>query len=95
MPQEHHLKIWPASFNAIVHGDKRAEFRRNERNFEVGDVLVLHEFLPETYTYTHRSQQVVVMDVQRGPAWEIPVGYAMLTIKVLKRGSDGRDEIPC
>lgn len=91
---QHHLKTWPASFEAIVHGDKRAEFRQeDDKHFEVCDELVLSEWEPETQKYTGRSQVVVVMDVQRGPAWGIPVGYVMLTIKVLKR-PDGHKS-PC
>lgn len=42
----HDLKCWPGSFEAIMHGEKTFEYRKNDRDFQVGDVLILHEFIP-------------------------------------------------
>ena len=44
--QQHHLKTWPAEFSAVISGQKKFELRRNDRDFQVGDVLVLKEFVP-------------------------------------------------
>jgi hypothetical protein len=44
----HDLKCWPVPFEAVWQGEKRAEFRRDDRTppFAVGDVLHLHKFVP-------------------------------------------------
>jgi len=43
---EHELKTWPKPFQQVVNKGKRFEIRRNDRNFQVGDILVLKEFVP-------------------------------------------------
>lgn len=44
--RRHDLKTWPTFFAAVKRGDKRFEVRRNDRDFGVGDVLLLHEWDP-------------------------------------------------
>jgi hypothetical protein len=50
--REHELKTWPEFFRAIREGRKRHEVRANDRDFRVGDVLVLREYEPSTNRYT-------------------------------------------
>jgi len=52
MRKIHHLKSWPQFFIAIKEGKRTHELRRSDRDFEVGDIMVLHEFHPEGQTYT-------------------------------------------
>lgn len=40
----HELKILPEHFKAVADGTKRAELRKNDRNYKVGDVLMLLEW---------------------------------------------------
>lgn len=43
---KHELKTWPESYNAIVKGLRKFEVRKNDRDFKVGDKLLLREFIP-------------------------------------------------
>ena len=43
---EHTLKTWPKPFEAVWEDKKRFEFRQNDRDFKVGDRLVLREWVP-------------------------------------------------
>lgn len=43
-PKVHYLKTWPEFYDAILKGEKPFEIRRNDRDFRVGDFLVLQEF---------------------------------------------------
>lgn len=51
----HELKTIPPYFEAVQRGIKRFELRRNDRDFRVGDVLFLREYLPATQQYTGRD----------------------------------------
>jgi hypothetical protein len=42
-PMAHILKILPEYFEAVRSGKKTAEYRENDRDFQVGDVLILAE----------------------------------------------------
>lgn len=46
MSKTHTLKTWPNPFEAVASGRKTHEWRRDDRPFEVGDELLLDEFLP-------------------------------------------------
>jgi len=53
-PRIHALKCWPRYFQASWHGTKTAEVRVNDREFAVGDVVSLREWIPEQSKYTTR-----------------------------------------
>lgn len=56
MPEKtHDLKTWPEYFAEIANGNKTFELRKNDRDFESGDLLVLQEWNPETREYTGRE----------------------------------------
>lgn len=60
-PVTHQLKCWPEFFDAIAEGRKRHDLRRAyDRDFRVGDRLLLGEFDPRAATYTGRTQLVEV-----------------------------------
>ena len=59
----HKLKSWPQCFDPIVNGDRRHDLRRNDRNFQAGDMLELHEFDPSRKVYTGRQFEVEVTDI--------------------------------
>jgi len=57
----HELNCWPNFFTAIAHGNKRHDLRRaTDRDFQVGDWLLLREFDPALGAYTGRTQRVAV-----------------------------------
>lgn len=51
---EHKLKTWPASFKAVWDKDKTYELRKNDRDFQVGDILLLQEYDPQRMRYSGR-----------------------------------------
>lgn len=84
---EHKLKTWPNHFAAVRDGRKRFEWRRDDRGFEVGDVLVLQEWDPTKRLYVFsefavgriNSVRVRVTYILRG-GFDIPHGYVVMSI---------------
>lgn len=59
----HNLKIKPKYFNDVVKGLKTFEVRYNDRNFKVGDIIVLEEFDNRGYTGKYLNCEITyVMD---------------------------------
>lgn len=81
MPVFHELKTHPEVYRAVDRNVKRFEFRNNDRKFEVGDVLVLKEWDPVGEgRFTGASLQRLVTFVLKGPDYNVPFGYAVLSL---------------
>ncbi len=81
----HELKTWSPHFAAVCSGKKRFEYRRNDRDFNVGDVLLLREWSPvppPPYRYTDREISAVVTYIAKGPDFGIPDGFCVMSIEV-------------
>lgn len=48
-------KTWPMLFEKVLNGEKNFDLRIAEFECEVGDILVLREWDPETKDYTGRE----------------------------------------
>lgn len=81
---DHELKTWTDVFDEIVKGIKVHEFRKNDRDFQVGNILLLREFVPAGERYTGRNVLVKITSISFGPEWGIPFGFAAFSIRVLK-----------
>jgi ASC-1-like (ASCH) protein len=51
----HCLKTWPEYFELVLAGIKTFELRKNDREFKLGDTLLLQEFDPAVQKFTGRS----------------------------------------
>ncbi len=59
----HELKTYPKYFQETIEGNKLFEIRKNDRDFQVGDVLILKEW--DNIKYSGREIGVVVRYVLR------------------------------
>jgi len=89
----HMLKCAPEYFSAIIAGVKTCECRLNDRDFKLGDVLVLREYDPST-AYSWNSDytgRVAIVEVKhcfytrdlplpRDKAF-IPIDWAVMSIQ--------------
>ncbi len=85
MMKWHELKTWPDSFKAVKLGRKTHEVRRNDRDFQVGDVLVLKEYIPEESTYTRDEIAVEVTYISKGGSFDLPPEMCVMSIRELKQ----------
>lgn len=77
----HTLKIWPAHhFEAVVSGRKTVELRKNDRDYQVGDTLILQEWSPLQENqggYTGRQVSVTVTHKISDEQWLQPEVVAL------------------
>lgn len=58
---EHRVKSWPHLFALTLSGEKKHELRRvSDRDYQVGDFLLLQEFDPVTQRYSGRELRVKI-----------------------------------
>ncbi len=82
-PREHRLKTDPAPFGSVRDGSKRYEVRRFDRDFHVGDILILVEFDRETARYSGESVRAKVTTITEPGAYGLPADVGVLGIEVL------------
>lgn len=76
----HVLKSWPEQFGAICVDTKRADVRKDDRGFKVGDALDFQEWDPKNSSYTGREVRRKIMHIVRGPDFAIPEGYVVMSL---------------
>jgi hypothetical protein len=79
---EHTLKTVNPHFQHVWDGVKTFEFRKNDRNYEVGDSLKLKEYFPENDSF---SDRVIYADIthilSHDDFADVPEGYVILSIE--------------
>jgi hypothetical protein len=76
---EHELKTWPGPFSAVLDGSKRFEWRKYDRDFHVGDTLLLREWDNDKEDYTGRAVSVECLYMISN-VFGIPKGYCVMSI---------------
>ncbi len=76
---EHRLKTWPEYFAAVASGEKTFEFRKDDRAFVVGDLIVLEEY-QSGKGYTGHQLRRGITYIMRGGTFGLPVGLVVLGI---------------
>lgn len=74
--KKHELKILSIHYADVLSGKKRAEFRLNDRFYEVGDELILNEWIDGKFTGNQIIKKVCHVTNLDGYA----DGYVMLSL---------------
>lgn len=82
-PVTHNLKIWPEHYSAVCAGAKRAELRKNDRDYRAGDTVDLCEWDKDDESFTGEFISVTVTHVADVSEW-MP-GYVLLSIELALR----------
>lgn len=89
MNQTHRLKTDPGQFQLVRAGVKRFEIRKNDRNFEQGDRLILEEtrYSAEQMAagapleFTGERLNLRVMHVLYGPIYGLIDGWCIMSVR--------------
>lgn len=78
MNKTHELKILPEYYKAVLKGKKKFELRKNDRDYEVGDRLILNEYDGEKYTGEFVIKNITY--IFKGGSYGLEEGYVILSI---------------
>ena len=74
----HELKIGSEFFEAVKDGRKKFEIRKNDRNYQEGDILILREYDPITQLF---SGEIIKVEVTYMTDYAQQDGYVVLGIE--------------
>jgi len=79
----HKLKTWEKYFKDVLSGLKNFELRKNDRNFKIGDELILEEYISESDFYTGRILHRRIDYILEGGNFGLENGFVILSISKL------------
>lgn len=82
--QIHRLKTLPSYFQALRIGDKTFEVRKDDRNFSVGDRLVLCEYDDLSDTYTGQELTYDVTYVMHGGKFGLDGDHVVMGLRAAR-----------
>ena len=77
----HELKTWSEYFEEVFMGHKTFEVRKNDRDFKVGDTLILKEWNDFREIFTGRELTKTVTYVFKGGSFGLEEGFVVMAIK--------------
>lgn len=78
--QIHELKTWTEYFGMVLAGHKNFELRKNDRDFKLGDELILKEFDPKTNEYSGKILHRRIDYILHGGQFGLEEGYCILSL---------------
>lgn len=78
----HQLKIIPQYFQAVWNGEKTFELRKDDRDYQVGDILALREWDGEKYTGSGIAVRITHI-LRNCPEYGLADGYCIMSIRRL------------
>jgi hypothetical protein len=81
-PISHVLKTWPEPFKAIWNGTKRHEVRLFDREFKVGQRVLLVEWDNLTKMETGRNIDVRITYITEPGTWDLPKRVGVFSFRV-------------
>lgn len=78
----HEVKCNTEYFQRVATGQKRFEIRKNDRDYQVGDILHMYEFYPDEKQTTNWGSMIPVKIVYMTSYKQLP-GYVVLGIELL------------
>jgi len=78
----HRLKTWPEEFDAMMAKLKMFDYRKNDRDFQVGDYLRLDEYFPDEKEKVGLTIFFKVVYILKDAPMEygIPEGYCIMQL---------------
>lgn len=79
--RRHVVRSWSMFFRDIITGERTADIRLRDREYRVGDEMLLQEYDPVEETYTGREQLVKITYIQGGKSNPCAISHLALDDK--------------
>jgi hypothetical protein len=86
MTTEHEIKIHTVYYNRVLEGVKPFEIREDDRDYQVGDILLMREFDPERGEYISHSAPIRALVTYKS-TFQQKDGWCVLGTKILEGGA--------
>lgn len=90
MSSIHVLKCHPGPFEAVRAGRKAFEYRFHDRNYQLGDLLVLQEYNPELDSLSGEATIVRVVYLLAGGQFGVPEKYCVMSIEPVNASTEAK-----
>ena len=74
----HVVKHWPKYHRSVVSGETTSQLRKDDRDYQIGDEMLMREYNSELDIYTGSTCRVLITDALRGIEGLMP-GYCLLS----------------
>lgn len=78
MPKTHELKILPEYYRAVINREKQFELRKDDRNFRVGDLVILKEWDGSDYTGRQAGIFIITYILRDCEQYGLKDGYCII-----------------
>ena len=78
----HNLKVWKQYFLPLLHEEKTFELRKNDRDYQVGDILILIEIDGGEPTGRYCKREITYI-LENAQNFGLIDGFVILGLKVL------------
>ncbi len=86
----HFLKSTTRHFQDVISGSKTMEARKADRDFYIGESILLQEYCPHTERYSGREQLINITNILTGTEYGIMPGYVMISFETGEFATEGR-----
>jgi hypothetical protein len=93
-PKTHRLKTWPTHFADIRSRKKTFELRRDDRDFQPGDELVLVQWDPNMESETGQTEIRTISHVFKGGRFGLATGFCILSFENVAKLTCTIDDAP-
>lgn len=93
-PKTHRLKTWPSHFVDVRSRKKTFELRRNDRDFQPGDELVLVQWDPNMECETGQMEVRAISHVFKGGRFGLANGFCILSFEPVPELTFTIDDAP-
>ena len=76
----HELKTWKLYFERVLNSTKTFEIRKNDRDYQAGDIVLLQEYNPATDSYSGRELKFQIGYIFNNEDFGIQKGYCVFSL---------------